>query len=230
MRDISPVLWAIKDTPIAMPGVATNTNVTIESVGDVVSILPTKTKPKKLVFYGSDGKTYTYLFKGLEDLHLDERIMQFLSIANTMMAQNADPAGENLYRARHYSVIPLGPRSGLISWVDGTTPVFALYKRWQQRELAKPNAKGSTTVPRPSELFYNKLVEHGVSNIDNRKEWPLAVLKEVLTELTNETPSDLIAKELWCNAVSANAWWQVVKRYSYSVAVMSIIGIFSTIF
>ncbi|CAG9763832.1 unnamed protein product [Ceutorhynchus assimilis] len=136
-----------------------------------------------------------------------------------MMAQNADPAGKNLYRARHYSVIPLGPRSGLISWVDGTTPVFALYKRWQQRELAKPNAKGknlftnlsnfhknlnqppkirfffiflsNTTVPRPSELFYNKLVEHGVSNIENRKEWPLAVLKEVLTELTNETPSDL---------------------------------------
>ena len=27
---------------------------------------------------GTDGGRYTYLFKGLEDLHLDERIMQFL--------------------------------------------------------------------------------------------------------------------------------------------------------
>lgn len=83
---------------------------------------------------------------------------------------------------------------------------------------------GLGAVPRPSELFYNKLMEHGVKNMENRKEWPLTVLKDVLTELMAETPADLIAKELWCNAVSANQWWQVVKRYSYSVAVMSIIG------
>ena len=43
-----------------------------------------------------------------------------------------------LYHARHYSVTPLGARSGLIQWVDGATPLFSLYKRWQQREaLAK---------------------------------------------------------------------------------------------
>lgn len=234
MQDISPVLHSLKDTLITMPGLATTAkkNITISHVSNVVSILPTKTKPKKLVFYGSDGQTYTYLFKGLEDLHLDERIMQFLSIANTMMAQNTDPAGHNLYRARHYSVIPLGPRSGLISWVDGTTPVFALYKRWQHREMGKPNNKTSVNVTanvlRPSELFYNKLnpllKEHGIKNIENRKEWPLNILKHVLSELMNETPSDLLTKELWCNSVSANTWWQVVKRYSYSVAVMSMIG------
>ena len=32
---------------------------------------------------------YPYLFKGLEDLHLDERIMQFLSIVNNMFVSNA---------------------------------------------------------------------------------------------------------------------------------------------
>lgn len=234
MQDISPILANIRDTMIAMPGLTSSkTTVTISHVSNVVSILPTKTKPKKLVFYGSDGQTYTYLFKGLEDLHLDERIMQFLNIANTMMAQNVDPTGQNLYRARHYSVIPLGPRSGLINWVEGTTPVFSLYKRWQQRELAKPNnsknnSNANAVVLRPSELFYNKLnpllVEHGVKNVDNRKEWPLGACKKVLTELMAETPSDLLAKELWCNSISASDWWNVTKRYSYSVAVMSIIG------
>jgi PI-3-kinase-related kinase SMG-1 len=84
---------------------------------------------------------YTYLFKGLEDLHLDERIMQFLSIANTMM-QRSSSTSESMYRARHYSVIPLGPRSGLISWVDGVTPLFGLYKRWQQRETATVSLRG----------------------------------------------------------------------------------------
>lgn len=131
MEDISPILSSMSNTVIVMPGLTTPSKraITIRRVLNHVSILPTKTKPKKLVFHGSDGQPYTYLFKGLEDLHLDERIMQFLSIANTMMAEGRDDNNHNLYRARHYSVIPLGPRSGLISWVDGTTPVFALYKR-----------------------------------------------------------------------------------------------------
>ncbi len=68
-----------------MPGISSeNKVVTIEGVSNLVQILPTKTKPKKLVFLGSDGKRYAYLFKGLEDLHLDERIMQFLAIVNSM--------------------------------------------------------------------------------------------------------------------------------------------------
>lgn len=227
MNDISPVLSNLRNTCIAMPGVAANDNkiVTIESVDNNVQILPTKTKPKKLMFHGSDGHVYTYLFKGLEDLHLDERIMQFLNICNTMMLKKGD--SKKVYRARHYSVIPLGPRSGLIQWVDGVTPLFVLYKRWQQRESAMLNKTGSSAVLRPSELFYNKLTpllkERGIA-LENRKEWPVQVLKQVLADLMAETPKDLLAKEIWCNSINAGSWWQATKNYSYSVAVMSIIG------
>lgn len=227
MTDISPTLANLKDTCIAMPGVnmVNNKIVTIRSVDNNVQILPTKTKPKKLVFHGSDGHVYTYLFKGLEDLHLDERIMQFLSICNTMMSKNSDT--KKVYRARHYSVIPLGPRSGLIQWVDGVTPLFALYKRWQQRESSMVNKSSNCTILRPSDLFYSKLTpllkERGIT-LDNRKEWPLQVLKQVLSELMAETPKDLLAKEIWCNSINAGSWWQATKNYSYSVAVMSIIG------
>ncbi len=38
------------------------------------------------------------------------------------------------YIAKDYAVIPLGARSGLIQWVDAVTPLFGIYKRWQQRE------------------------------------------------------------------------------------------------
>lgn len=229
MEDISPTLAALKDTCIAMPGVTSGKGciITIASVHNHIYILPTKTKPKKLMFYGSDGKTYNYLFKGLEDLHLDERIMQLLNIANTMLRT---PWLENSYRARHYSVIPLGPRSGLISWVDNVTPLFGLYKRWQQREASAQSAKNGTTlvqVKRPSELFYQKLTpklkEKGVA-LESRKEWPLPVLREVLQELMAETPSQLLAKELWCHSVNAGAWYKTLQTYSHSVAVMSVIG------
>ncbi|XP_063980993.1 serine/threonine-protein kinase SMG1 [Diachasmimorpha longicaudata] len=231
MADISPVLASMKDTKIAMPGVFAvdrNKILTIRYVDNNVQILPTKTKPKKLRFHGSDGNVYTYLFKGTEDLHLDERIMQFLNICNRMMSKNSDTS--KTYRARHYSVIPLGPRSGLIQWVDGVTPLFLLYKRWQQRANEIAGTKGRTktsAVMRPSELFYHKLTpllqERGIP-LENRKEWPLPVLKQVLSELMAETPKDLLANEIWCNSVNAGNWWQVTKRYTYSVAVMSIIG------
>ena len=41
---------------------------------------------------------------------------------------------KQVYRARDYVVTPLGARSGLIQWIDSATPLFGLYKRWQQRE------------------------------------------------------------------------------------------------
>lgn len=31
-------------------------------------------------------------------------------------------------------------------------------------------------------------------------------------------------REIWCNSIHAGSWWQATKNYSYSVAVMSIIG------
>lgn len=54
MSDVSPGLAVLKDTQIAMPGV--KTLLTIAGVHNHIAVLPTKTKPKKLVFQGSDGQ------------------------------------------------------------------------------------------------------------------------------------------------------------------------------
>jgi PI-3-kinase-related kinase SMG-1 len=95
------------------------------------------------------------LFKGLEDLHLDERIMQFLVIANTLMRKSGVD-----YRARHYSVVPLGVRSGLIQWVEGSVPLYGLYKRWQQRQQQQQSdsQKVAQNFQKPSDIFCNKLI------------------------------------------------------------------------
>lgn len=109
--------------------------------------------------------------------------------------------------AKHYSVTPLGAHSGLISWVDGMTPIFALYKKWQQRQATSPKKEKSTTsvpnnsiptkntpppvIPRPSELYFQKLTpllsKHNIkATQSSRKEWPLDALKQVLAELTGK--------------------------------------------
>ncbi|XP_077868684.1 serine/threonine-protein kinase SMG1-like [Saccoglossus kowalevskii] len=239
MDEISPRLAQMKSTVISMPGLTAQTHqvVTIESFSTSVTILPTKTKPKKLVFIGSDGQKYTYLFKGLEDLHLDERIMQFLTIVNNMFARANKRLEVAQYHARHYSVTPLGPRSGLIQWVDGATPLFGLYKRWQQREAAAAamKAQGSSNtavqpapILRPSEVYYSKMTpalkEKGITDLSSRKEWPLSVMRQVLQDIMEETPSDLLSRELWCSCSGASEWWQISQSYARSTAVMSMIG------
>ncbi|XP_018612751.2 serine/threonine-protein kinase SMG1 isoform X2 [Scleropages formosus] len=237
LDEISPRLSTMSNTEMALPGEVSATDaVTIQSVGNTITILPTKTKPKKLYFLGSDGKNYPYLFKGLEDLHLDERIMQFLSIVNTMFTK-VNQQESPRFHARHYSVTPLGTRSGLIQWVDGATPLFGLYKRWQQREAVLQAQKAQDSlqqpqnlpmVPRPSELYYSKigpaLKVVGLSLEVSRRDWPLSVMRDVLRELMEATPPNLLAKELWCSCTTPSEWWRVTQSYARSTAVMSMVG------
>lgn len=77
-------------------------------------------------------------------------------------------------------------------------------------------------------LCFSKLTpllqSHGLKANASRREWPLPVLKQVLAELQQETPRDLLAKELWCHSATASSWRQVIRSYSLSLAVMSVIG------
>lgn len=245
MPQISPKLAAINHSNIPLPG-KDGQFCTIESVAPSVLVLPTKTKPKKLFFIGSNGKRYPYLFKGLEDLHLDERIMQLLTIVNSMFVKS-NKSDFPRYHALNYTVTPLGPRSGLISWVEGATPLFTLYKKWQHREAlyiankqllmqqqqqkipAQTIKQQQPHILRPSELFFTKLnpllKEKGIKNFnENRSKCPISVLRKVLEELIKETPNDLLSKELWCNSSTPGKWWKSVQVYSRSTAVMSVIG------
>lgn len=70
LDEISPRLVSMTKTEMALPGeVSASDAITIQSIGNSITILPTKTKPKKLFFMGSDGRNYPYLFKGRRSGH-----------------------------------------------------------------------------------------------------------------------------------------------------------------
>jgi len=234
LSDISPLLSRIKSSQITMPGLTThNETIFIQSFDENVVILPTKTKPKRLVLLGSDGKQYGYLFKGLEDLHLDERIMQLLQITNSLFNRDKQARSRKL-RARHYAVIPLGNHSGMIQWVENATQMFVLYKKWQHREhfakllQANNNAEMAGNPLRPSDMFFEKigkaLKKEGWAVSSSRRNWPKSVLKSVFLELVSETPSDLLEKEVWASCSGPSEWLDKNISLSRSLAVMSIIG------
>ena len=93
-------------------------------------------------------------------------VPRFSGISNEMMRRHKkDEAGgggtTTRYFARNYSVIPLGPRSGLIQWVEGAVPLFSLYKKWQLRQQghleAAKKPESAAKVPNPSwvPILYN---------------------------------------------------------------------------
>lgn len=130
LSSLSPVLAAMEPSCLVMPGVNRD-GVFVSSFSPTFQVLATKTRPKKFFLLGSNGKRYFYLLKGREDLHLDERIMQFLVTANRIL--RGDRESKPGMEARNYAVIPLSEQSGLIQWVNGTTSLYSIYKHWQKR-------------------------------------------------------------------------------------------------
>lgn len=53
---------------------------------------------------------------------------------------------------------------------------------------------------------------------------PTSALTAIYKELSEETPSDLIAKELWCASTNAHEFYTMTQTFTRSNAVMSIIG------
>jgi len=78
--------------------------------------------PKKVSCRGSDGKEYTQLVKGNDDLRQDAVMEQLFDIANELLCADADSAARNLHM-RTYRVVPLSPVAGVLEWVNGTFPM-----------------------------------------------------------------------------------------------------------
>eukprot|EP01134_Creolimax_fragrantissima_P003260 CFRG3260T1 len=224
---------------------------TIYRFVDEVEILPTNTRPKKLKLWGSDGASYTYLYKGTEDMHLDQRIMQFLKVVNTLLGDKTLSSTEaiagrvnmgchakgtevmlsslssNQLHANTYAVTPLGERCGLVQWVDGATPLFNLYRRWQQRGIACGTLSTAAGL-RPSEQFWAtvgpRLEKSGTSRNKARDRWPVELLRKSHAELAATVPDSLIANEMFSHASTPFEWRKSQQRYVYSTAVMAVVG------
>ncbi|KAG8580917.1 hypothetical protein GDO81_007479 [Engystomops pustulosus] len=91
----------------------------IAGFDDVVEILPSLQKPKKITLKGSDGKSYIMMCKPKDDLRKDCRLMEFNSLINKCLRKDAESRRRELH-IRTYAVIPLNDECGIIEWVNNT--------------------------------------------------------------------------------------------------------------
>ena len=248
LNEISPLLFRLKSTVISIPGMDnihnTNSSVSLQSIYNRVDIIRSKTRPKKLSFIGNDGRSYQYLLKSREDLNLDERIMQFLRNCNGMISRHAynynnddNQRFNTLYsqrlRTRWYEVIPLDKKTGLIRFVDHATPLFTMFKAWQDNYgksvINKTKNKRGTGSDSYRYLINKYLKEVNPSysyQTLRRSEWPTSVLQRVFNEMSAKAPKELIWRELWCSASSINDYMFKSTTFSQSIALSSVLGWF----
>ncbi|TRY71179.1 hypothetical protein TCAL_12356 [Tigriopus californicus] len=80
------------------------------------------TAPKKISCLGTDGRKYTQLLKGKDDLRQDAVMQQVFSYLNILLKSNRSTRQKRL-RMRQYKVVPLSQRSGILEWCENTMPL-----------------------------------------------------------------------------------------------------------
>ncbi|XP_065918364.1 serine/threonine-protein kinase ATR-like isoform X5 [Dysidea avara] len=176
----------------------------IVKFNEKVEILASLQKPKKISILASDGKSYTMLCKPEDDLRKDSRLMEFNTIVNKCLRNDAECRRRQLY-IRTYSVVPLNEKCGLLEWVHNTNGLRQiLNKIYQQRGMyttgkeLKEIAKAVEKDPEIArDVFLNQLLPKFPAVFD---EWFLH------------------------NFPDPTAWYQARVAYIRTCAVMSIVG------
>lgn len=69
---------------------------TINCLVDLIEVLPSLQKPKKIQILCNDGSQHTFLCKPKDDLRKDSRLMEFNTIFNELLSKNYEARKRNL--------------------------------------------------------------------------------------------------------------------------------------
>ena len=121
LKNVAPKLLQIENTNISVPGLyrCDQEIVSIYKFAPSLMVLKSKQLPRKISMFGSDGKEYSFLLKGREDIRQDERAMQLFGLVNTLLAIDPVTQRKDL-SIKRYSVIPLSFNAGLLGWVPNS--------------------------------------------------------------------------------------------------------------
>jgi FKBP12-rapamycin complex-associated protein len=208
--DAAPRLCAMRDLAILVPGtyVFGEDPVHIHAVKPTMAVMASKQRPRRMGITGSDGIARTFLLKAHEDTRLDERVMQFFELINSLLSHAAIPLSEKM-SITTYRVIPLTGTVGLIVWVPDCSTLYDI--------IMKNRAKILKGEPEIERAFLQKISPKYelLSPADK-----LPVFKRVVA---SAKATDL-KQVLLSRAVDSNDWIARRTTYGASLAVTSIAG------
>eukprot|EP01104_Vermistella_antarctica_P000464 TRINITY_DN1061_c7_g1_i1.p1 TRINITY_DN1061_c7_g1~~TRINITY_DN1061_c7_g1_i1.p1 ORF type:complete len:2466 (-),score=573.86 TRINITY_DN1061_c7_g1_i1:99-7496(-) len=210
MRYVSPKLEQASNLSLAVPGTydVGCEMVTIRSFGSMLQVITSKQRPRKCSIFGSDGKEYTFLLKGHEDLRQDERVMQLFGLVNTLLKNDPETSKGHL-RIVRYPAVPLSQNSGLIGWVPNTDTMHALIQEY--RTLKGIDLK----------LEHRRMHQMCGTGYERL---PLSHKVEVFRFALDGSQGEDLHKVLWLKARNSEVWLDRRTNYSRSLAVTSMVG------
>ncbi|GAB1316207.1 phosphatidylinositol kinase-related protein kinase tor1 [Madurella fahalii] len=205
----SPDLLQARDLELAVPGTYRSGQeiVRIMAFDGTFNVISSKQRPRKLDIVGSDGKTYTFLLKGHEDIRQDERVMQLFGLCNTLLANDSECYKRHL-NIQRYPAIPLSQNSGLLGWVPNSDTVHQLIREYRESRKILLNIE-------------HRIMLQMAPDYDN-----LTLMQKVEVfgyALDNTTGQDLY-RVLWLKSKSSEAWLDRRTNYTRSLGVMSMVG------
>jgi serine/threonine-protein kinase mTOR len=179
----------------------------ISKFENLITIMTTQKRPRKITILASNGVKYPYLLKGNEDIRLDERVMQLFGLVNTSLLNEYETNRKELNIIR-FNVIPLSSNAGLIGWVEDTDTFHQLIVEY----------RGSKNISIEHEY---DILKESSPDYDN-----LNVIQkvEVFEHVLEKAHSTDIYDILWLKSKNSEVWLEKRINYSKSLAVMSIVG------
>ncbi|GJQ13147.1 hypothetical protein GpartN1_g4938.t1 [Galdieria partita] len=215
LANVSSKLLNVRFLELAVPGTYRSevnsaddhSVVRIAAFEPTLQVISSKQRPRRLTMYGSDGKEYTFLLKGHEDLRQDERVMQLFGLVNDLLSQNTKTSS-NQCKIKRFSVIPLSPNTGLIGWVPNCNTVHSIIREYREQRRIVLNIEhrlmlqvapdyDELTLPMKLEAF-----EHAISNTNGFD----------------------ISKSMFLRSKNSEVWLAHRTMYTRSLATMSMVG------
>lgn len=206
---VSPKLKDAKNLDLAVPGTYHSGKPIIRIVGfnRVVSIIPSKQRPRKMTIQGSDGSGYEFLLKGHEDIRQDERVMQLFGLVNTLLSHDTESYKRHL-NIQPYPAIPLSQQSGLLGWVPNSDTMHNLIKDYREHRRILLNIE-------------HRIMLQMAPDFDNLT---LMQKVEVFSYAMDNTTGKDLYRVLWLKSKSSESWLERRTTYTRSLATMSIVG------
>ncbi|CAI5758005.1 unnamed protein product [Candida verbasci] len=209
LQYVSPSLEKAYDLDLAAPGTyeAGKPIIRILKFDPVVSVISSKQRPRKLKLTGSDGKEYTYVLKGHEDIRQDNLVMQLFGLVNTLLTNDPECFKRHLDIQR-YPAIPLSPKVGLLGWVPNSDTFHVLIKAYRESRSIMLNIE--------HRLLLQMAPDYDILTLLQKV--------EVFTSALDNTRGQDLYKVLWLKSKSSEAWLDRRTTYTRSLAVMSMVG------
>lgn len=209
LKYVSPRLKDAHDLDLAVPGTYRSGKpiIRIISFDHVLTVIPSKQRPRKMTVKGSDGVSYAFLLKGHEDIRQDERVMQLFGLVNTLLTNDTESFKRHL-NIQRFPAIPLSQNSGLLGWVPNSDTLHNLVKEYRESRRILLNIE-------------HRIMLQMAPDYDN-----LTLMQKVEVfgyAMDNTTGKDLY-RVLWLKSKSSEAWLDRRTNYTRSLAVMSMVG------